>query len=237
MSEVTLTAEHGRTTGSSSSGRLRTEGKIPGVVYGHGIDPISISVARRELRAALHTEAGHNALINLQVDGGSHLTIVKDLQRHPVRNEVTHVDFLVINRNEVLTVDVPIVLEGEAAEVVANDGTIDQQLFTLSVQAKPGQIPNELTLDISGMAIGDALRVSDLTLPAGVETSVDPEEPVVTAAVTRAAIELEQADAEAAEEAAAEAAAEGDGEDGTTETTEQEGTVGETEETAEAAGE
>ncbi len=234
MSEVTLTAEHGRTTGSSSSGRLRTEGKIPGVVYGHGIDPISISVARRDLRAALHTDAGHNALINLQVDGGSHLTIVKDLQRHPVRNEVTHVDFLVINRNEVLTVDVPIVLEGEADAVHGEGGTIDQQLFTLSVQAKPGQIPNELTLDISGMAIGDALRVSDLSLPAGVETQVDPEEAVVTAAVTRAAIELEEADAEAAEEAAAEAA-EGDGEDGTTETTDQEGTVGETEETAEAS--
>ena len=209
MSEVTLTAEHGRTTGSAPSGRLRTEGKIPGVVYGHGIDPISISVARRDLRAALHTEAGHNALINLQVDGGSHLTIVKDLQRHPVRNEVTHVDFLVINRDEVLTVDVPIVLEGEATEVTANDGTIDQQLFTLSVQAKPGQIPNELTLDISGMTIGDALRVSDLTLPAGVETSVDPEEAVVTAAITRATIEAEELEAEA--EAAAE---EAEGEEG-----------------------
>jgi len=232
MSEVTLAAEHGRTTGSASSGRLRTEGRIPAVVYGHGIDPISVSVARRELRAALHTEAGHNALINLQVDGGSHLTIVKELQRHPVRNEVTHVDFLVINRDEVLTVDVPIVLEGEAAAVAGEGGTIDQQMFTLSIQAKPGSIPNELTLDISGMTIGDALRVSDLTLPAGVETSVDPEEAVVTAAITRATIEAEEL-----EEAEAEGAEAAEGAEGEVDTTEQEGTVGETEETAEAAGE
>ena len=230
MSEVTLTAEHGRTTGSSASGRLRTEGRIPGVVYGHGIDPISVSVARRELRVALHTEAGLNALINLQVDGGSHLTIVKDLQRHPVRNEVTHVDFLVINRNEVLTVDVPIVLEGEAAEVAAASGTVDQQLFTLSVQAKPGSIPNELTVDVSALNIGDSIRVADLQLPAGVETSVDPEEAVVVAQITRATIEAEEIDGEEGAEAAE--AAEGE-----VETGEQEGTAGETEEMAEAAGE
>ena len=80
------------------SGRLRLEGRIPAVVYGHGIEPLSVSVARRELRAVLHTDAGHNAVINLEVGGESHLTIVKDMQRHPVRNEVVHVDFLVVNR-------------------------------------------------------------------------------------------------------------------------------------------
>jgi large subunit ribosomal protein L25 len=231
MSEVTLTAEHGRTTGTAASGRLRGEGSIPGVVYGHGIDPIAVSVARRELRAALHTEAGMNALINLQVDGGSHLTIVKELQRHPVRNEVTHVDFLVINRDEVLTVDVPILLEGEAREVAANDGTIDQQLFSLTVQAKPGSIPNEFTIDVSAMTIGDAIRVGDLKLPSGVETPVDPEEPIVTAQITRATIEAEELEAGAAEGAEAAEAAEGE-----VETSEQEGSVGETEETTEAAG-
>lgn len=230
MSEVTLTADHGRITGSGASGRLRGEGRIPGVVYGHGIDPISVSIARRELRAALHTDAGLNALINLQVDGGSHLTIVKELQRHPVRNEVTHVDFLVINRDEVLTVDVPIVLEGEAREVAAADGTVDQQLFSLAVQAKPGSIPNELVVDISGLTIGDAIRVGDLQLPSGVETHVDGEEPIVTAQITRATIEAEEIEGEEGAEAAE--AAEGE-----VETSEQEGTAGETEETAEAAGE
>jgi large subunit ribosomal protein L25 len=200
--EITLTAEAGRTTGSRSSNRLRAEGKVPGVVYGHGSDPRSVSVVRRELRAALTTEAGLNALINLDVAGDRVLTIVRDLQRDAVRHEVTHVDFIIVNRDEVVTVEVPIILEGESKAVNDENGTIDQQGYTLTVNAKPGSIPNELTLDVSGMEIGDTLRVSDLTLPSGVTTDADPEDPVAVAMVTRSTIEAE------AEEAAAEAAAE-----------------------------
>jgi large subunit ribosomal protein L25 len=200
--EITLTAEAGRTTGSRSSNRLRAEGKVPGVLYGHGSDPRSVSVVRRELRAALTTEAGLNALINLDVAGDRVLTIVRDLQRDAVRHEVTHVDFIIVNRDEVVTVEVPIILEGESKAVNDENGTIDQQGYTLTVNAKPGSIPNELTLDVSGMEIGDTLRVSDLTLPSGVTTDADPEDPVAVAMVTRSTIEAE------AEEAAAEAAAE-----------------------------
>src|SRR3990170_2666956 len=109
MPEVTLVAESGRTIGSRSSGRLRGDGLVPAVVYGHGITPLSLAVNRKELRAVLHTDAGSNAVINLEVGSDTHLTIVKDLQRHPVRNDVVHVDFIVVNRNEIVTVDVPIV--------------------------------------------------------------------------------------------------------------------------------
>ena len=224
MSEVTLVAESGRTIGSRSSGRLREEGRIPAVVYGHGIDPLSVSVDRKDLRGALHTDAGHNAVINLEVGSDKHLTIVKDMQRHPVRNEVIHVDFLVVNRNEVVTVDVPIMLEGESEAVNAASGTIDQQLFTLSVNTTPTNIPNELTVDVSGLDIGDSIRVSDLKLPSGVTTDVDPEEAVAIAQVTRATIEGEALEAEA--EAAAE---EGDAAGG-------ESAEGEAGETAEAEG-
>ena len=220
MSEVTLVAESGRTTGSRSSGRLRGEGRIPGVVYGHGITPLSISIDRKDLRHALHTDAGHNAVINLEVGSEKHLTIVKDMQRHPVRNEVVHVDFLVVNRNEIVTVDVPIILEGESEAVHNADGTIDQQLFSLTVHTTPTNIPNDLTVDVSGLDIGDSIRVGDLKLPSGVTTDVDPEEAVAIAQVTRATIEAEQLEAEA-EAAAEEAAAEGEGE-------EAEGEAGET---------
>jgi large subunit ribosomal protein L25 len=206
-SEVTLIAEPGRTTGSRPSGRLRTEGRIPGVVYGHGISPLSISIDRKQLRAVLHTEAGHNAVINLTVGSDKHLTIVKDLQRHPVRNEVIHVDLLVVNANEQVTVDVPIVLVGEAKAVAADNGTVDQQLHTLTLSTTPGNIPNELTVDVSSLEIGGHVRVGDLTLPPGVTTEVDPEETVVLAQVTRASIEIEEAD-EATAEAAAEEAGE-----------------------------
>ena len=213
MSEVTLVAESGRTIGSRSSGRLRGEGRIPAVVYGHGISPLSISIDRKDLRHALHTDAGHNAVINLEVGSDKHLTIVKDMQRHPVRNEVVHVDFLVVNRNEIVTVDVPINLEGESKAVHDANGTIDQQLFTLSVNSTPGNIPNEISIDVSGLDIGDSIRVADLQLPSGVTTDVDPEEAVVIAQVTRATIEAEELEAEA-EAAAEEAAAEGEGEEG-----------------------
>lgn len=199
MSEVKLTADSGRTVGSRSSGRLRGEGKIPAVVYGHGIAPLSVAIDRKALRAALHTDAGHNALINLETDGASHLTIVKDLQRHPVRNEVVHVDFLVVNRDEIVTIDTPIVLTGESEAVRSASGTIDQQLFTLTVNAKPADIPNEITVDVSGMDIGAAIRVGDLQLPAGVTTDVDPEEAIATAQVTRASIETDEAEGETAE--------------------------------------
>jgi large subunit ribosomal protein L25 len=231
MSEVTLAAETGRTIGSRSSGRIRTEGRVPAVMYGHGIDPKPISVVRRDLRAALHTDAGLNAVINLQIDGDQHLTIVKDLQRHPVRNDVVHVDFLIVRRDEVVTVDVPILLEGESAKVKEATGTVDQQLFALTVKTTPGNIPNELTIDVSEMDIGDSIRVGDVRLPSGVETEIDPEEPIAIAQVTRATIEAEEL-----EEAAAAEAELAEGAEGETEDTAQAGDVGETEETAEGSG-
>lgn len=212
MPEVTLVAESGRTTGSRSSGRVRGEGRIPAVVYGHGIDPIPLSINRRDLRSALRTDAGVNALINLEVAGDNHLTIVKDLQRHPVRNDVVHVDFLVVNRNQIVTVEVPIVLTGESQAVKEASGTVDQQLHTLTVNTTPGNIPNEFLVDVSGLAIGHSIRISDIELPSGVTTDLDPEEAVAVALVTRATIEDEEAEeAAAAEGAAAEAAAEGGG--------------------------
>ncbi|MBW3626789.1 MAG: 50S ribosomal protein L25, partial [Actinobacteria bacterium] len=192
MAEQALQAEAGRATGSRASRRLRAQDKIPAVVYGHGIDPVSVAVVRRELRAALTTEAGMNALIDLGVDGQQHLTIVRDVQRDPVRNVVTHVDFVVVRRDEIISVEVPIVLTGVAEEVKRETGTVDQVLFELTVSATPGTIPNEFVYDISGMVIGDSVRVGDLPLPSGVTTEVDPEEPVAVAQVSRATIEAEQ---------------------------------------------
>src|SRR5215213_7970318 len=114
MAEITLPVESGRPIGSRSSGRLRAAGKIPGVIYGHGIEPLPVSVEQRALRAALTTDAGLNALLNLQVDGASHLTLARELQRHPVRHNVIHVDFQIVRRDEVMSVDVPINLVGDA---------------------------------------------------------------------------------------------------------------------------
>ncbi len=106
MPETTLTAQTGREIGSSSTRRLRAEGKIPGVVYGHGADPIPVAVVAREFQIAMSGEAGLNTLLSLEVDGTDHLTLARDIQHHPVRNTVTHVDFLIVRRDELISAEV-----------------------------------------------------------------------------------------------------------------------------------
>ena len=182
MAEITLKATTGRTLGTGPAKRLRVEGKIPGVVYGLDADPIPVSVEWRPLREALTTDAGLNALIDLDVDGDIALTIVKELQRHPIRGNVLHIDFLRVSADAEITVDVPIVVVGEAKAVENENGVIDQVLTALPINAKPADIPNEITIDISELTIGDAIRVADLQLPAGVSTDLDPEDAVVMAA-------------------------------------------------------
>jgi large subunit ribosomal protein L25 len=218
MAEIQLVAETGRPPGTRASKRLRREGKIPAVVYGHGSDPIAIAVDARDLRHALNTDAGVNALVNLSIGSDSLLTMAKVLQRHPVRNTVTHVDFQIVNRDEVVTADVAISLVGEATDVHNNDGVVEQALFSLSVHAKPGAIPPHIEVDISGLKIGDAIRVGDLQLPEGVTTETDAEEAIVVAQGAQGS-ELDlipEADVEALQELAAAAEAEGEGAEGET---------------------
>jgi large subunit ribosomal protein L25 len=200
MDEVSLVADVGRVKGSSESRRLRLAGKVPGVLYGHGIDPIDVSVGSRELRAALTSDSGLNALISLDVAGTKHLAMARQLQRHPVRRSIDHVDFVVVRRDEVISAEVPIHLVGEAQEVERGDGLVEQSLHTLEVHAKPADIPNAIEVDITELSIGEAIRVADLKLPPGVTTDVDPEETVVAGASTRAAIEADaEQEAEAGE--------------------------------------
>ncbi|HEY3811429.1 MAG TPA: 50S ribosomal protein L25 [Acidimicrobiales bacterium] len=205
MAEITLVAEPGRTPGSAASRRLRATGRVPAVVYGHGAEGTSVSVDGRDLRHALSGASGLNALLSLQVGGETHLAMARSLQRHPVRHTVVHVDFQIVRRDEVIAADVPIVLVGEAKAVEQENGLVEQLITALTVNATPGLIPPHLEVDISGLTIGDGVRVSDLPLPAGVTTDVNPEELVVLASATRAAIEEEEA-AEGEEVAEGEAA-------------------------------
>jgi len=179
MPEITLAAESGRTIGTRSTRRLRAEGKIPGVVYGHGTEPVPVAVGARDFRVAMSGEAGLNTLLSLDLDGNSLLTLARDIQHHPVKNVVTHVDFLIVRRDEVIAAEVTINLVGEAVEVQHGDGVVDQQLFTLAVKAKPADIPPSLDLDISELTIGGSLHVSDITVPRGVEIETDLEATVV----------------------------------------------------------
>ena len=189
MADLVLNTEEKTTIGSRSSRRLRRDGKVPGVLYGLGQDPEIFSVDYGDLRGALTTDAGLNALIQLSIKGTNQLSILKTLQRHPVKDEVIHVDFVRVEPSQELAVEVPIVLEGVAKKVTDQNGMVDQTMFSLSVLSLPDSIPNELTADVSELEINDAIRVSDAVLPEGVRTEVDPEEAIAVGTVTRSTME------------------------------------------------
>jgi large subunit ribosomal protein L25 len=190
MPDIVLTAAPRSDLGSRPSGRLRRDGKVPAVVYGLGSDPVSISVPSRELAHILAGEAGANALINLELDGDSVLTLARQIQRHPTRGDLVHVDFIRIRRDVAVSADVPLHLVGEP-EGVRDGGLLEQLVFTITVEAMPGNIPNSLELDVSELNIGDQRRASDLTLPADVTTHLDPETVVAQVAAPRVVVEEE----------------------------------------------
>ena len=222
MSDSVLIAESGRTTGSAESRRLRREDRIPAVVYGQGMSPLSISVARRDLRLALSGAAGLNTILDLTVDGNVYPAIIKDLQRHPVRRSVSHVDFIKVDLNQEITVAVPVRLEGEAKEVASNNALVDQQMMEIQVRTTPRNIPTELVIDISEMTTSTVITVADVALPAGVAAVSAADHVVVTTVTLRTAVVDEPATAgdDAAEgdnaeaaDATAEADADGDASD------------------------
>jgi large subunit ribosomal protein L25 len=215
MSETVLQAEVGRRAGSSDARRLRAEGKIPAVVYGHGMDPLSVSVDRRELRQALSGASGMNTILDLTVDGTVYPSLIKDIQRHPVKRSVQHVDFIQVNLNEEIVVSIPIHLDGEAKDVSAHGGLVDLAMQELQVRTTPRNIPDGVTIDITDMTMDSVVRVEDIPLPSGVVAEADPEAPVVTVLTMRTPV-LDEEEA-AAEAAAAESveSAEGDAGDST----------------------
>ena len=185
MSDLLLSAETGRTEGSRPSRRLRREGKIPAVVYGLDSDPIAVSVAWPELRRCLTTDAGINALITLDIDGANHLSVVKDIQRHPTRRDVLHVDFLRVTEDQQIEVNVPVVLQGEARQVTQFDGMVDQSMYEMAILVKPTAVPQEIIVDITDLELGATVKVADVVLPEGAESAMDPDETVAIALITR----------------------------------------------------
>jgi large subunit ribosomal protein L25 len=197
MPDIALVAEARAERGSSSSRRTRTEGRIPAVIYGHGIDPLPITVEARELRGALNAQARGSVLFNVQVGGASHLVVAREVQRHPVRNTVAHVDFQIVRRDEIISATVAINLVGEALQVTRAGGVVEHALLHLVVRAKPGDVPAVIEVNIDELEVGQAIRVADLDLPSGVTADLDPEMPVVVGA-TAAHGGLEEAEEEGA---------------------------------------
>ncbi|MBI4261364.1 MAG: 50S ribosomal protein L25/general stress protein Ctc [Actinobacteria bacterium] len=198
--ELKLKAELREGHGKGPARRLRADGKVPATVYGHGMEPLSVAVDARDLFHILHTDAGSNVLIDLEVGSDNHLTLPREIQRDHVKGRFVHVDFLAVRRDVKITVDVPVHLVGESPGV-KEGGVIEHQTWEVRAQCLPGDVPEAFEADISGLAIGDSVRVSDLRAPEGVEILSNLDD-VIASVVVPAILRVEE---EVAEEELAEA--------------------------------
>ena len=190
--------------GKGSARRLRRDGKIPGVLYEKGIENIHFAVDLIEMTAIVRND-GANAIVELELDGEKLLAMVKHIDQNVITLDIDHIDLLGIKRGEKVTVEVPVVMEGEAAP----GAVVLQETDYVEIEIDALSIPDELTVSIEGKEIGDALHASDVKLPEGAELISDPETLIVNVTYEQVDEDLE-AEAEAAEEGGAEAGAESD---------------------------
>ena len=182
MAEVTLAAEPRQGIGKGVARKLRAAGKVPATLYGSGAPAQTIEVDARALSHVLHTDAGRNVLIDLQINGENLLTLAREIQKDPIRGAFIHVDFLRINRDIAINVDVPIHIEGESPGV-KEGGVVEHHIWNVAVECLPHNVPDRLIADISELFVGDSLHVSQLAVVEGVTVITDPDEVVLSVVV------------------------------------------------------
>ena len=197
---ITLKGTTRTTVGKGASRRARRAGQVPAVVYGHGTEPRHVLLEEHATRMALRSN--DNALVELDIAGGETLlALAKDVQRHPIRPGVQHVDFLLVNRNERVDVEVPVTVIGEATP-----GTIHMiEAATVMVSAPAVSVPETIEVDVTGIDAGTVLTIADITLPKGVEAVADADTAVVNVANEHAVASEVPEDAPAEDDDEAEA--------------------------------
>jgi large subunit ribosomal protein L25 len=190
--EVKLTAELRTEFGKGAARRIRRAHKVPAVLYGHGSDPIHISLPGHETLLALRTA---NALLSIDVNGTSQLALPKQVQRDPLKHTIDHVDLVIVRRGEKVSVDVPLQVEGEAGE----DTLVVVDHNSIAIEAEATHLPQQILVSVEGLPAGTQILAKDLQLPDGTTLNMDPETLVVnvTNAPSAEAIEAELAEAEA----------------------------------------
>jgi large subunit ribosomal protein L25 len=201
MASATLSATVRENAGKGVARSLRGAGRVPAIIYGHGREPQSLSIDTRELEKLLSHISAENTVIDLTVGSASARTIIREIQRHPFKRQILHVDFQELVAGEKIVVRIPIILMGVPDGVRMDGGILDQTMRELEVEVDPSNIPNHIEVDVTKMTIGSSLHVSDLTLPDGIEIVGDEDASVAVVSAPRAAIEevaaTEDADATA----------------------------------------
>jgi large subunit ribosomal protein L25 len=202
-----LTAAVRTETGKGASRRARRDGKVPAVLYGHGSDPQHLELDGHDFAAVLR-HSGTNAVLTLDIAGKEQLALTKALEIHPIRRNIQHADLLVVRRGEKVTVEVNVVVEGEAV----SGSLVTQDANTINIEADVQSIPDHLTVSIEGAEIGTQFTAGAITLPSGVNLISDPDTLVVNVVAAPTAEEMEGEGAGEAAEAEGEVPAEGEGE-------------------------
>jgi large subunit ribosomal protein L25 len=176
-------------TGKGAARTLRREGRLPAVIYGHSREPLSLSVPEREFERLLERVAAENTVIELSIDGEMARTLIREIQRHPVRRNVLHVDFQELVVGERVIVRIPIVLQGTPDGVRHSGGILSQIMQELECRVDPLNMPGTIDVDVTNVSIGHSLHVSDVSIPEGVEVLDEPEATVAVVAAPKTEVE------------------------------------------------
>lgn len=196
MQQETLHATKRVTSGSRASNRLRREGRVPGVVYGSGIAPQPVHVSARDLYSVLHTEAGLNAIIEVDMDGDSVITVAREVQRHPVRGDITHLDFIEVRMDTEIQAEVGIEYVGTPVGVRDDGGIMETIEASITISALPTAIPSTIVVEIEHLGMYETLKVADLPEVDGVTYLADPDAPLLTVVAPAAEIVEEPVEGE-----------------------------------------
>jgi large subunit ribosomal protein L25 len=202
--ELKLKAMTRESGGKGAARKARAEGLVPAVIYGHGTEPQSLQVRKEDLHEVISGGAGTNVLIDLEIARGkkkdSHLVMIKELQKHPFKERLLHVDFLKVARDEKVTMKVPIALKGEEDSVgLRAGGTVQHTLWEIEVECLPGEVPDHLFVDIKDAQVGDHMSVSDLETFPGITILTEREDVILSIVAPRLVAEEPGAPEEAAE--------------------------------------
>lgn len=183
MEKIQLKAEIREEAGKKPAKKIRNEGFVPAVVYKEGEETVSLKINEKELAYVLRTKAGANVLIGLKIGGDKskeRIVLIKEVQRHPIKEQILHVDLQEISLTDKLTVDVPLVTKGDAEGVVKEEGVLEHVLWEIKVECLPVDIPGKIEVDVTSLKIGDSILVKDILMPAGVKILNAPDQTVVT---------------------------------------------------------
>jgi large subunit ribosomal protein L25 len=189
MATVSFNATARDAVGKGAARTLRSKGQVPAVIYGHGREPQPLSLDARDLDKMLGHIQAESTVIEVTVGGATAKTLIREIQRHPIKRQILHVDFQALVAGEKVTVSIPISLTGVPEGVRLGGGVLDQTLRELEIEVDPSSIPDHIEYDVTNMVIGDSVHVSDLHVPEGIQVLDDPETSVAVLAAPRAVIE------------------------------------------------